>query len=165
MDSRQSVERRRGRGSAAAAHISTGVRDFGQLALWMAATLAGLVSAVLVARTAHFRRMERAVGRSAGLPGRHRRRVDKPTPEESLPLLAEAIIGNSRSSVAAVFGPPRGAIVSGPVSLGDAGSAMWQAQTWYYPLRQQQSLAMAIEFDDDAARHVEFFKAPGAVAA
>ncbi len=36
---------------------------------------------------------------------------------------------------------------------------MWRGATWYYPLQQEQSLAMAIEFVDDSARHVEFFQA------
>src|SRR4051812_21715202 len=72
-------------------------RDFGQLALWAAATLAGLVSVVLAARTPFFKSMQK---RLAG-PARSaepRRRVKKPTAAQSLPMLAEAIIGNSRGA-------------------------------------------------------------------
>ena len=41
------------------------------------------------------------------------------------------------------------------------GNGYWHASTWYYPLPKNKSLAMAIEFDDDAARKVEFLRAPG----
>ncbi len=142
---------------------TSAVRDFGQLALWMAATLAGMVTGVLVARAPHFRRMQRSVGVAA--PKGKRRQFARPTKTESLPLLAGAIVGTSRNTVAAVFGPPRAAVVNGAIEPGSAGSSMWQAQTWYYPLQQEQSLAMAIEFVDDSARHVEFFQAPGVAVA
>jgi hypothetical protein len=147
---------------------SSAVRDFGQLALWMAASLAGMVTAMLVARGPYFRRLGRSVGLRPAAS--HRRRRDRrrhndgrslgygrPTRTESLPMLAEAIVGNTRENVAAVFGPPRGAVVCGTV--GAAGDAS-RNETWYYPLEREQNLAMAIEFDGDAARHVEFLSAP-----
>ena len=77
-------------------------------------------------------------------------------------MLAEAIIGNSKAAVASVFGPPRSAALRGVVKANASSeSGYWQATTWYYPLPRNASLAMAIEFDDDSARRVEFFRAPG----
>ena len=135
-----------------------GARDFGQLALWMAATLAGMVTAVLVARAPYFRRLGRSVGRKPAEGARLR----KPSPAQSLPMLAAAIVGNSRGAVAAVFGPPRNAVVCGTYREGQSPDR----ETWYYPIRREEHLAMAIEFAEDSARHVEFFKAPApAVAA
>ena len=128
-------------------------RDLRHLALWAAATLAGVVSVVLASRAPFFRRMQRKLGLSGTGGGR------RPGRERSLPMLAEAIVGNTRGAVASVFGPPRTAVLSGPVS-GIAEAAAWEAETWYYALERDQPLAMAIEFDRDGARHVEFFQAP-----
>ena len=75
-------------------------------------------------------------------------------------MLAEAIVGNSRGAVAAVFGPPRNAVIPGTFAEGE----LPHHETWYYPMRQEQNLAMAIEFVDDSARHVEFFNAPAVAA-
>jgi hypothetical protein len=148
-----------------------GVSEFTQLALWMAASVAGMVTALLVARRPFFESLLRSVGGGSSNPRRVKRvasrahgarRVLPPTPEESLPLLAEAIVGNTKAAVASVFGPPRSAALRGVVSVG-AGKAAgyWHATTWYYPLPRNDALAMAIEFDDDAARRVEFIRAPG----
>ena len=76
-------------------------------------------------------------------------------------MLADAIVGNTKAAVASVFGPPRSAAVRGVVKSGGKSPAFWQASTWYYPLPRNDALAMAIEFDHDAARRVEFFRAPG----
>jgi hypothetical protein len=145
-----------------------GVSDFTQLALWMAASLAGMVTALLIARRPFFESLMQNVGGKGGGKGRGpsvRRRkslVDKrPTAEESLPMLAEAIVGNSKAAVASVFGPPRSAAMRGSVKSGGKAPAFWQASTWYYPLPRNDAVAMAIEFDDDAAKQVEFFRAPG----
>src|SRR5947208_3569809 len=113
------------------------VSEFTQLALWMAASLAGLVTAVLLAREPFFRALARRVGwlprkgrrGDAGSPGYPPRR---PTPEQALPLLADAIVGNSKAAVASVFGPPRGAVLAGAAAA--AGASFWDADTWYYPL-------------------------------
>ena len=84
--------------------------DFTHLALWMAGTLAGVVTAALLARGPFFRALIRRAGwakrsaRSIGGGGGAKR----PTPAESLPLLADAVLGNSKCAVAAVFGPPPG---------------------------------------------------------
>ena len=152
-------------------------RDFTHLALWMAATLAGVVTAALLARGPFFRALSRRVGwarRSAGaLRGRSRgakrsarslRRGGgggkRPGREESLPLLAEAVLGNSKCAVASVFGPPRGAILEGDVNK---HSNYWQADTWYYPLPKSGPLAMVIRFDEDFAEKVEFLSPPSGV--
>ena len=154
--------------------LARGVNEFTQLALYMAATVAGLVTALLVARRPFFEQLLRSVGGGGGVPqarrakrvpsrpGRPSRRAVPPTPEESLPLLAEAIIGNTKAAVASVFGPPRSAALRGVVKANAAtGNGFWHASTWYYPLPKNDALAMAIEFDDESARRVEFFRAPG----
>lgn len=155
--------------------LARGVSEFTQLALYMAATIAGLVTAMLVARRPFFESLLRRVGaggpppqqvrrakRSPSRPGPGARRAMPPTPEESLPLLADAIIGNTKAAVASVFGPPRSAALRGVVKANAAtGNGFWHASTWYYPLPKNDALAMAIEFDDESARRVEFFRAPG----
>jgi hypothetical protein len=145
------------------------VSEFTQLALWMAASLAGMVTALILARRPFFESLMRSVGRPAGAgqqggnrnAGGARRAARRPGPEESLPMLADAIVGNTKAAVASVFGPPRTAAVRGVVKSGGKSPAFWQASTWYYPLPRNDALAMAIEFDHDAARRVEFFRAPG----
>jgi len=172
MDSRQ--PKRRGKKSksngADGGDAPGGVSEFTQLALYMAATVAGMVTALLVARRPFFESLMRRVGQEPGDGGRRAKRVASrprskaalPSAEQSLPMLAEAIIGNTKAAVASVFGPPRSAALRGVVKAGfDAGNAYWHATTWYYPLPRGGALAMAIEFDDDAARRVEFFHAPG----
>jgi hypothetical protein len=136
------------------ADFSAGFNDFNQLALWTAATLAGMVSSMLLARTPFFRKLlsrlypERQSVNPAG----------RPTRGEALPMLADAIVGSPKATILAVFGPPRGAVISGTTD--PAASGYWPAQTWYYPLPRNGRLAMAIEFDDELARHVDFFSAP-----
>ncbi len=139
----------------------TSGRDFTHLALWMAATLAGVVTAALLARGPFFRALSRRVGwakRSARSMRRGSGGAKRPTREESLPLLAEAVLGNSKCAVASVFGPPRGAILEGDVNT---HSNYWQADTWYYPLPKSGPLAMVIRFDEDFAERVEFLSPPG----
>jgi len=145
------------------------VSEFTQLALYMAATVAGLVTALIVARRPFFESLLRRVG-GGTTPRRRAKRVASrpsprtlpPTPDESLPLLAEAIVGNTKAAVASVFGPPRSAALRGVVNASAAfTTGYWHATTWYYPLPRSRRLAMAIEFDDDNARRVEFFRAPG----
>ena len=147
-----------------------GVGEFTQLALWMAASLAGMVTALLVARRPFFESLLRTAGtggkkgaRAAGASSRSHagKALPRPTAEESLPMLAEAIVGNSKAAVASVFGPPRSAAVRGTVKPSGKAPPYWQANTWYYPLPRNDALAMAIEFDDDSAKRVEFFRAPG----
>jgi len=180
MDAREPKRRRKSRkgrdAAGGGAPEGSGVNEFTQLALYMAASLAGMVTALLVARRPFFESLLRSVG--GGGVGRGKRRAKRvesrvasrprgarpvlpPTPEESLPLLAEAIIGNTKAAVASVFGPPRSAALRGVIKADAAsGPGYWQATTWYYPLPRNDLLAMAIEFHDDSARRVEFFRAP-----
>jgi hypothetical protein len=138
------------------------VSEFTQLALWMAASLAGLVTAVLLAREPFFRALARRMGwlprkgrqGNRGSPGFPPRR---PTPDQALPMLADAIVGNSKAAVASVFGPPRGAVLVGPAA---AAASFWDADTWYYPLPRTGTVAVAIEFDEDYARRVHFLQGP-----
>src|SRR4051794_29671691 len=113
------------------------VSEFTQLALWMAASLAGLVTAVLLARGPFFRSLARQVGWLPQQTGPGGRPVRPPTRGGALPMLADAIVGNSKAAVAAVFGPPRGAVLchddDNPTAAGPARS-FWDADTWYYPL-------------------------------
>jgi len=91
-------------------------------------------------------------GRRAGRP---RRTLPQPSGSaeanrggESLADLRDAIVGNGKQEIASVFGPPRSAAIQGA------------ADTWYYPLRKRERLAMAIQFDKGLAREVEFFHPP-----
>jgi hypothetical protein len=76
-------------------------------------------------------------------------------------MLAEAIVGSSKSAIASVFGPPRSAVVMHAAAI-PSGATYWQADTWYYPLPKSGPLAMAIVFNGDDARVVEFLRAPEA---
>ena len=164
-----SVKQQQQGGAAAAATLSQGVSELSQLALWMAATLAGMVTAALTARTPFFRGVMRRLGMSDasgnGNGNGNPHVPARPTREQSLPMLAEAILGSSKSAIASVFGPPRSAVVMhAAVALtgGAAGATYWHADTWYYPLPKNGPLAMAIEFQGDDARRVEFLRAPEA---
>ena len=129
--------------------------EFAQLALWMAANLAGMVTAVLLARRFFFESLARRVGR-----GRTSRRK-RPSRRRSLPLLASAIVGCSKEMIESVFGPPRSAAVPDVGVVVNPNFVFWQADVWYYPLPRNGSLAMAINFREDFAATVEFFTAPG----
>ena len=132
--------------------------DLSQLALWMAASLAGMVTAVLTARGPFFRSLMRTLGMAPAAESRGGVRKLKPGREQSLPMLAEAIVGSSKSAIASVFGPPRRAVVMQATAAG--GATYGQADTWYYPLPKSGPLAMAIEFHGDDAKNVEFLRAP-----
>lgn len=131
---------------------AAGVSDFTQLALWMAASLAGLVTAVLLARRPFFESLARRMGWSAGGPA-----IPRPDREQGLCLLADAIVGNTKAAVAAVFGPPRSAVAAG---LQAPAPTFWDADTWYYPLPKGERLAVAIAFEEDFATSVEFLHPP-----
>ena len=160
LSRRRPTPRRRARRNSAMKPRSTG-REFTHLALWMAGTLAGVVTAALLARGPFFRALSRRVGwakRSARSLARGRGTARRPTRKESLPLLADAVLGNSKCAVASVFGPPRGAILLGETHN---QSNYWQADTWYYPLPKNGPMAMVIQFDEDFADKVEFLAPPG----
>ena len=74
-----------------------------------------------------------------------------------MPMLADAILGNSKCAVASVFGPPRTAVVTEPTTL---TPTYWDADTWYYPLPKADRLAVAIQFEDDYATGVQFLRGP-----
>jgi hypothetical protein len=146
--------------------------DFTGFALWMAASLAGLVTAALLSHAPAFRALARRFGwiGPAGRPkstGPARKpRSAKPNRRQALPLLADAIVGNTKSSIARVFGPPHSAVLAPAAaqsySAEPPDTLFWQADTWYYPLPRNGQLAMAIQFGDDLAQGVEFLRAPGA---
>jgi hypothetical protein len=146
--------------AAQAGWDAVGVSEFTQLALWMAASLAGLVTAVLLARGPFFRSLARQVGWLPQQTGPDGRPVRPPTRERALPMLADAIVGNSKAAVAAVFGPPRGAVLFHDTPNVSASRSFWDADTWYYPLPRTGKLAMAIEFDENYARAVQFVGSP-----
>jgi outer membrane protein assembly factor BamE (lipoprotein component of BamABCDE complex) len=73
--------------------------------------------------------------------------ANHPSHDMSLASLRNAIVGNGKNEIASVFGPPQAA-------------AMLNHETWYYPLRSRRRWAMAISFDQERAREVEFFRAP-----
>jgi hypothetical protein len=136
------------------ADFSAGFNDFNQLALWTAATLAGMVTTMLLSRTPFFRKLM-----SRLYPDR--RPVSfraAPTKGESLPMLADAIVGSPKATIMAVFGPPRCAVVNDPDDF--AHPNFWQSDTWYYSLPRNARLSMAISFDDELAKYVDFFQAP-----
>lgn len=128
-------------------------RELTQLAMWMAATLAGLVTAVLLARGPFFRRLLKSVGRG-------KKRIRRPTPAQSLPMLAGTIVGSSRATIESVLGPPRSAALKGIGIITFPKMVFWHADTWYYPLPRNGPMAMAINFADDFATQVEFFSTP-----
>jgi hypothetical protein len=130
------------------------VSEFTQLALWMAGTLAGMVTAALTARTPFFRGVMRRLGIAAdATASRGHRAPARPTLDQSLPMLAEdlrqlrldgvllrrLLLARHRTDLAA------------EVLAHRAEHAYWHADTWYYPL-PRTALAMAIEFQGDAQR-------------
>lgn len=127
---------------------------FSQLALWTSANLAGMVTGLLLAREPFFRKLIARVG------GRHRTHP-RPSHDQSLPMLAEAVMGSSKALIAEVFGPPRSAVVDDGADAKEPVQ-FWQANTWYYPLPRQGPLAMAINFSEGFAHRVEFFQTPHA---
>ena len=127
--------------------------EFSQLALWMTASLAGMMTAVLLARRPFFEKIMSRVGMG-------KRSAKKPSPQHSLPMLASAIIGSNKSTIEFVFGPPRSAAVKGVAVIVQPQLVFWQADTWYYPLPRNGPMALAINFSDNLATQVEFFTAP-----
>jgi hypothetical protein len=135
------------------AERSPAANEHSQLALWMAAGLAGMVSAVILARAPFFQQLLARFGPAQP-------RAKKPSPQRSLPMLASAILGSDRSTIRAVFGPPRSAATEGAGVVVHPQQVYWQSDTWYYPLSSQGPTAVAINFADDLATKVEFFTAP-----
>jgi hypothetical protein len=134
--------------------FEAGFNDFNQLALWTAATLAGMATSMLLSRGPFFRKLMARL-----YPQRRPINFDsRPSHAEALPMLADAIIGSPRETILSVFGPPRSAAIND--NIDPVQSSYWRACTWYYPLHRQGRMAMAILFENDLARAVDFFCAP-----
>ena len=123
--------------------------EFAQLALWMAASVAGLVTAMLLARGPFFRSLATRIGR-----GRTRRKP--PSSRRSLAMLAETVIGSSKATIESVFGPPRSIAIDEIGVIVHPRLVFRLADTWYYPMPRHEPLAMAINFRDQTATRVEF---------
>ena len=65
--------------------------------------------------------------------------------------LKRAILGNTRGAIASILGPPRASTSAGPHAV---ARDYWHATTWYYALPRR--IAIAIEFEGDLAKRVEF---------
>jgi hypothetical protein len=82
---------------------------------------------------------------------------------QSFRELRRAIIGKHRRQIARVLGTPTTASLTfaaaSPMS-GKNAPTYWNATTWYYPFDQKQQKAIAIRFERDRAREVEFIGAP-----
>ena len=146
------LHRRRGGRTARAGGARAG--EFSQLALWTAANLAGMVTAILLLRGPFFQKLMKKLGRG-------KERQPRPTRKQSLPMLAGAIVGSNKATIESVLGPPRSAALKGVGVVTHPKMVFWQADTWYYPLPRNGPMAMAINFDDDFATQVEFFTTPG----
>jgi hypothetical protein len=96
--------------------------------------------------------------RAAAGDGRRRERSLKLTgrPSRGPDELRTAILGNTKTAVASIFGPPRVATFSGSTASGN----YLEADTWYYAMPAGDRIGMVIQFDDDRAENVEFFHAP-----
>jgi hypothetical protein len=123
------------------------------------------MTAALIGRAPLLGALIRRLGRrgpGAKRPAHHRKvpakQPRKSSPQEALPMLADAIIGSSKSAVAKVFGPPQSAVVSLVADVEPA--TFWAADTWYYPMPRNGPLAMAIRFSQGSARSVEFVQPP-----
>jgi hypothetical protein len=80
----------------------------------------------------------------------------------SRPQVRAALLGRTKAQVAAGFGPPATAVIT-RFNAGAVGqAAFWRADTWYYAVDSASQTAMAIRFDQDIAREVDFFESPGA---
>lgn len=77
-----------------------------------------------------------------------------------------AIVGRNRRQIAKALGTPPTACVGFGTVLGGGGGGksgksatavtFWQATTWYYPLDVERQQAIAIRFEGNRAREVDF---------
>jgi hypothetical protein len=128
-----------------------GGRDWAKLLLWTPLLLGGVVAAVLASRAV---RLRRAVRKLLAQP------TETPETREHL---RQAIVGNDKETIAAVFGPPRTAMHRGAGARAASGAASEQyllADTWYYPYDQAHRTAVVIEFENGVARRAEFIESP-----
>jgi hypothetical protein len=86
------------------------------------------------------------------------------SPEIPLPVLREQVLGMRKAEIAAAFGPPRTAVMTGrsaaPAAAAVGQAAFWRADTWYYAINPRTQTAMAVKFAGDVAVEVDFFDAP-----
>jgi hypothetical protein len=79
--------------------------------------------------------------------------------------LRRAILGKHRRQIARVLGTPATASLTfaaaAPTGKSGKPATYWDATTWYYPFDQKQKKAIAIRFERDRAREVEFIGSPG----
>lgn len=91
---------------------------------------------------------------------RQRARASRPAP--SFDRLRAAIIGNDKSAVISVFGPPSAS--AGFAALAPAilvKSDYLHADTWYYPLDQAGKTALVVHFEQNIARDAQMVSSPG----
>jgi hypothetical protein len=120
------------------------VGEFTRLALWMAGSAAGLKTAVHAAQGRHFRGLARRLGWTARRkPGRA---AGPPAPDTSMGLLADALVGTSRSAIVSVYGLPRCAAAGRDVLT---GNDVWDGRVWYFPLAHPAATLVGVEFDAD----------------
>jgi hypothetical protein len=114
--------------------------------LWVPLLVGGLLTALLATRRSSLRAwLDRTFPRGERGPR---------TSASSLALLRDAILGNNKTAVAAVFGAP-------PATAGGFLTGHYhQADTWYYPLDKVDQSAMVIQFENGIARNAEFIQAP-----
>ena len=73
-----------------------------------------------------------------------------------------ALLGRHRRQIMRALGVPPTACVGWGVAVSPvARDAFWHASTWYYPVNPAQRTAIAIRFERDLARHIEYIGAPG----
>jgi hypothetical protein len=72
--------------------------------------------------------------------------IDAPR-SRTLARLRSALLGSGKRKIVSMLGPPR-------VAQTGADS------TWYYPLSNEERVALAISFDQGRAREVEFVRSP-----
>jgi len=107
-----------------------------------------------------------ALDERGGLLGRIFRRPVRPPrrthgPYSAARRLGEFVVGQSRRAVLRLLGPPRTVMLAereGKVA--PSVPEYWQAHTWYYALSPHHPWAMAVRFDGDRARRVEFIALP-----
>lgn len=139
------------------------VGEFTRLSLWMAGSVAGLRTAVHTAQAKHFRGLARRLGWEA--KRKPRRPAVRPTaPDDTMALLADALVGTSRSAIVSVYGLPRCAADGRDVLT---GADVWDGRVWYFPLTHPSATLVGVEFDDDRehARRVVFVSMDDAAAA
>jgi hypothetical protein len=132
-------------------NVRGGGRDWAKLLLWTPLLLGGVVAALLATRAVRLRRAVRKLLAGSG---------ESPETREHL---RQAIIGNDKATIAAVFGPPRTAMHRGAGVRAASGATENQylvADTWYYPYDRALRTAVVIEFEHGVARRAEFVESP-----